>query len=97
VLNIPGKAPGRVTGKAKIIVLRRLVDAYTSGTHVNTKKLMEDTGCASTANLFSKTSPWTDYLVKVKGAHAWQLNLLARDEVIDDEAPTPNSELVESL
>ncbi len=86
-----------MTGKAKIIVLRRLVDAYTSGTHVNTKKLMEDTGCASTANLFSKTSPWTDYLVKVKGAHAWQLNLLARDEVIDDEAPTPNSELVESL
>ncbi|MHC6050575.1 hypothetical protein ACYT84_02190 [Ralstonia solanacearum] len=86
-LSIPGRAPWRVTGKAKIAVLQRLVDAYAAGTpHVNTKKLMEDTGCATPANLFSKTSPWRDYLVRVKGAHAWQLNLPAFDDALEDEA-----------
>ncbi len=60
VLNIPGKAPWQVTGKSKIAILQRLINAYAAGTHVNTKKLMEDTGCASPANLFSKTSPWRD-------------------------------------
>ena len=85
VLYIPGKAPWRVTGKGKIAVLQRLVDAYAAGTHVNTKKLMEDTNCGSPANLFSKTSPWKDYLAKVKGAHAWQLNLPLLDTPVDDD------------
>lgn len=86
VLNIPGKAPWQVTGKGKIAVLQRLVDGYAAGTHVNTKKMMEDTGCASPTNLFSKTSPWRDYLIKVKGAHAWQLNLPMLDTpVVDDD------------
>jgi hypothetical protein len=86
VLQIPGKAPWQVTGKGKIAVLQRLVDAYAAGTHVNTKKMMEGTGCASPANLFSKTSPWRDYLIKVKGAHAWQLNLPMLDTpVVDDD------------
>jgi len=85
VLYLPGKAPWRVTGKGKIAVLQRLVDAYATGTHVNTKKLMEDTNCGSPANLFSKTSPWRDYLVKVKGAHAWQLNLPMLDTPVDDD------------
>ncbi|WP_247424192.1 hypothetical protein [Ralstonia pseudosolanacearum] len=86
-LSVPGRAPWRVTGKAKIAVLQRLVDAYAAGTpHVNTKKLMEDTGCATPANLFSKTSPWRDYLVRVKGAHAWQLNLPSVEEPLEDEA-----------
>ena len=67
-------------------VLQRLVDAYAAGTpHVNTKKLMEDTGCATPANLFSKASPWRDYLVKVKGAHAWQLHLPSTEEPLEDE------------
>ena len=84
VLQIPGKAPWQVTGKGKIAVLQRLVDAYAAGTHVNTKKMMEGTGCASPANLFSKTSPWRDYLIKVKGAHAWQLHLPMLDNPVDD-------------
>ena len=85
VLCIPGKAPWRVTGKGKIAVLQRLVDAYGAGTHVNTKKLMEDTNCGSPANLFSKTSPWRNYLIKVSGAHAWQLNLPILDTPVDDD------------
>jgi hypothetical protein len=86
MLYLPGKAPWKVTNKAKIAVLQRLVDAYMAGTpHVNAKKLMEDTGCASPANLFSKNSPWRDYLVKVKGAHAWQLNLPTLDAPVDDD------------
>ncbi|BAO82949.1 hypothetical protein SMCB_0721 [Serpentinimonas maccroryi] len=86
VLYIPGKAPWRVTGKGKIAVLQRLADAYAAGTpHVNTKKLMEDTNCGSPANLFSKNSPWKDYLVKVKGAHAWQLHLPMLDEPVEDD------------
>ncbi|ARU21559.1 phosphoenolpyruvate-protein phosphotransferase [Ralstonia solanacearum] len=87
VLSIPGKAPWRVTGQGKIAVLQRLVDAYAAGTsHVNTKRLMEGTQCGSPANLFSKTSPWRDYLVKVAGAHAWQLNLPTLDAALEDEA-----------
>ncbi|CAJ0781150.1 hypothetical protein LMG18090_01282 [Ralstonia mannitolilytica] len=87
LLCIPGKTPWRVTGKAKIAVLKRLVDALTAGTpHVNTKRLMEGTGCTSPANLFSKTSPWRDYLVKVAGAHAWQLNVPALDAPLESEA-----------
>ncbi len=97
VLYVPGKAPWRITGKGKIAVLQRLVDAYAAGTHVNTKKLMEDTGCLSPANLFSKTSPWKNYLAKVKGAHAWQLNLPLLSEVIDEgEIPASQPELVEA-
>jgi hypothetical protein len=62
-----------------------LVDAFASGTpHVNTKKLMADTNCDSPANLFPKTSPWKNYLVKVEGARAWQLNLPVSDEPVDD-------------
>lgn len=92
-LYLPGKAPWKVTNKAKIAVLQRLVDAYTAGTpHVNTKKLMEDTGCASPANLFSKNSPWRDYLVKVKGAHAWQLNLPTLDAPVDDDTDVETEE-----
>lgn len=87
LLCVPGKTPWRVTGKAKIAVLKRLVDALTAGTpHVNTKRLMEGTGCTSPANLFSKTSPWRDYLVKVAGAHAWQLNVPTLDATLEDEA-----------
>ena len=85
VLYLPGKAPWQVTGKGKIAVLQRLVDAYTAGTHVNTKKLMEGTSCGSPANLFSKTSPWRNYLVKVSGAHAWQLNLPPLDTPVGDD------------
>lgn len=85
VLYLPGKAPWRVTGKGKITVLQRLVDAYAAGTHVNTKILMDDTGCLSPANLFSKTSPWKNYLAKVKGTHGWQLNLPILDATVDDD------------
>jgi len=85
VLYIPGKAPWRVTGKGKITVLQRLVDAYEAGTHLATKKLMDGTGCLSPANLFSKTSPWKNYLAKVKGAHAWQLHLPILDTLVDDD------------
>ena len=98
VLHIPGKAPWRVTGKAKIAVLQRLIEAHAAGTHVNTKKLMEDTGCTSPGNLFSKKSHWQDYLIKVDGARAWRLNIPALDVVIDDDDDAmPVAELVESL
>ena len=98
VLCLPGKAPWKVTNKAKIAVLQRLVDAYAAGTpHVNTKKLMEGTGCASPANLFSKNSPWRDYLVKVQGAHAWQLHLPTLDEAVGDEDASDEAiEMVEN-
>lgn len=98
VLSIPGKAPWKVTGKGKIAVLQRLVEANAAGTpHVNTKMLMADTNCTSPANLFTKTSPWRNYLVKVKGAHAWQLNLLALEEPIEeDDEPAETTELAES-
>lgn len=89
VLTIPGKAPWRVTNKAKVAVLQRLVDAYHAGTpHVNTKMLMQGTGCSSPANLFPKTSPWREYLEKVVGAHAWQLRVTASPEVIEREDAT---------
>lgn len=97
-LYIPGQAPWKVTNKAKISVLQRLVDAYAAGTsHVNTKKLMEDTGCASPSNLFTgKTSPWRNYLVRVKGSHAWQLNLPTVDAPVeDDDQPESASEAME--
>ena len=86
-LYIPGQAPWKVTNKAKILVLQRLVDAHAAGTpHVNTKKLMEDTGCASPSNLFtSKHSPWRNYFIRVKGSHAWQLNLPTADAAIEDD------------
>ncbi len=97
-LFIPGQAPWKVTNKAKIAVLQRLVDAHAAGTHVNTKKLMEDTGCASPSNLFTgKTSPWRNYIVRVKGSHAWQLNLPTLDAPIeDDDQPQTSSEAVEN-
>jgi len=88
-LYIPGKAPWQVTGHGKIALLQRLVDAYAAGTpHVNTKMLMEGTGCSSPANLYAKTSPWRNYLVKVEGAHAWQLHLPNCDTPVqEDEGP----------
>jgi hypothetical protein len=96
VLHLPGKAPWRITGVGKIKVLQRLVDAFATGTpHVNTKKLMADTSCDSPANLFSKTSPWRDYLVKVNGARAWQLNLPTSDEPVDDDETEVATELEE--
>jgi len=85
-LYIPGKAPWQVTGHGKIAVLQRLVDAYAAGApHVNTKMLMEGTGCSSPANLFAKTSPWRNYLVKVEGAHAWQLHLHSSDAPVNED------------
>lgn len=96
-VGVHRREQSRVTGKGKITVLQRLVDAYAEGTHVNTKKLMEDTNCGSPANLFSKNSPWRDYLMKVKGAHAWQLNLPTLDEPVEDpDASEDAAELVES-
>ena len=97
-LYLPGQAPWKVTNKAKIMVLQRLVDAHAAGSpHVNTKKLMEDTGCASPSNLFtSKNSPWRNYLVRVKGSHAWQLNLPTVDAPVeDDDQPEAASEAME--
>ncbi len=97
-LYLPGQAPWKVTNKAKIMVLQRLVDAHAAGSpHVNTKKLMEDTGCASPYNLFtSKKSPWRNYLVRVKGSHAWQLNLPTVDAPVeDDDQPEAASEVME--
>jgi hypothetical protein len=97
VLSLPGQAPWKVTNKAKIAVLQRLVEAYAAGTpHVNTKKLMEGTNCASPANLFSKKSPWREYMVKVDGAHAWQLKLTMFDvPVEEDELEMDVVEIVE--
>ncbi|MEO1750042.1 hypothetical protein, partial [Thiofaba sp. EF100] len=89
----------KVTNKAKILVLQRLVDAYAAGSpHVNTKKLMKDTGCASPSNLFtSKHSPWRNYLIRVKGSHAWQLNLPTADAAIeDDDLPHSAAEITEN-
>lgn len=99
VLYIPGKSPWKVTSKGKIAVLQRLVEAYAAGTpHVNTKILMEGTNCSSPANLFSKTSPWRDYLIKVNGAHAWQLHLPMLDDPLEDENLTDETvELTESV
>nr|MBP8278890.1 hypothetical protein [Propionivibrio sp.] len=95
-LYIPGQAPWKVTNKAKIMVLQRLVDAYNVGTpHVNTKKLMEDTGCLSPSNLFSKTSPWRNYLVRVEGSRAWQLKLPTVDAPIEDDLPEAATEVTE--
>lgn len=86
VLNLPGKAPWPTTGVGKIKVIQRLVDAFASGTpHVNTKKLMADTNCDSPANLFPKTTPWKNYLIKVEGARAWQLNLSVSDQTVDGD------------
>ena len=97
VLSLPGQAPWKVTNKAKIAVLQRLVEAYAAGTpHVNTKKLMEGTNCASPANLFSKKSPWREYLVKVDGAHAWQLKLTMIDVPVEEDESTDVVEIVES-
>ncbi len=87
-LSIPGKAPWQFSGPQKIVVLQRLVNAYHASTpHVNTKILMEGTGCSSPANLFGKNSPWREYLVKVEGARAWQLKIGAPDEPIVDSEP----------
>jgi hypothetical protein len=89
-LYLPGKAPWRVTGKARIAVLQRLVEAWAAGTpHVNTKALMAGTGCTSPANLFTgKHSPWRDYLERVPGTRAWQLKLTPLDRVIVDDSDT---------
>lgn len=99
MLLIPGMAPWKVTNKAKIAVLQRLVDAYASSTpHVNTKKLMEGTGCGSPSNLFSKNSPWREYLVKVKGAHAWQLRLVPAEEpVVEEDVEDIQDEVEEDI
>lgn len=89
-LYLPGKPPWRVTGKARIAVLQRLVEAWAAGTpHVNTKALMAGTGCTSPANLFTgKHSPWRDYLERVPGTRAWQLKLTPLDRVVVDDSDT---------
>ena len=87
VLCIPGKAPWRVTSKNKVAVLQRLVEAYATGTaHVNTKKLMDGTNYPSPSNLFTKSSPWINYVARVTGAQAWQLRLPSLDEVIEEDS-----------
>lgn len=100
VLSIPGKAPWKVTNKAKITVLQRLVDAYAAGTpHVNTKMLMDGTGCKSPSNLFTgKNSPWREYMVKVDGARAWELRMPGIEAIIDDDGEEVSvPEVVENL
>ncbi len=95
VLYIPGKAPWHVTSKDKIAVLQRLVDAYSSGTpHVNTKILMAGTNYTTPANLFPKNSHWRDYLVKVKGPHAWQLHLPMLADPVDEDESKAETEAV---
>ena len=87
MLCIPGKAPWRVTSKNKVAVLQRLVEAYATGTaHVNTKKLMDGTNYPSPSNLFTKSSPWRNYVARVTGAQAWQLRLPSLDEVIEEDS-----------
>lgn len=87
MLCIPGKAPWRVTSKNKVAVLQRLVEAYATGTaHVNTKKLMDGTNYPSPSNLFTKSSPWRNYVVRVTGAQARQLRLPSLDEVIEEDS-----------
>jgi hypothetical protein len=82
VLYIPGKAPWRVTGHHRIVVLQRLLDAYAAGApHVSTKRLMDGTGYQSPGNLFPGAL-WREYLVRVEGTYAWQLNLPMLDEVL---------------
>lgn len=93
-LYVPGKAPWQVTGKGRITVLQRLVEAFLSGSpHVNTKRLMDGTGCTSPANLFAgKRSPWRHYIETVPGTRAWQLKLTPLDAVIVDDSEASNAE-----
>lgn len=85
-LYLPGKAPWKVTSRAKILVLRRLAEAYLAGNPpVQSKILMKDTGCDSPGNLFAKNSPWRQYIVRVKGAYAWQLNVSPQPVVVEDD------------
>ena len=89
-----------MTNKAKITVLQRLVDAYAAGTpHVNTKMLMDGTGCKSPSNLFTgKNSPWREYMVKVDGARAWELRMPGIEAIIDDDGEEVSvPEVVENL
>ena len=85
VLQLPGKAPWKITSKNKVTVLQRLVDAFhTNAPHVNAKKLMEGTNYASLSNLFPKSFPWRNYIVRVPGTQAWQLNVANLADVIED-------------
>lgn len=93
-LYVPGKPPWQATGKGRITVLQRLVEALLSGSpHVNTKRLMDGTGCTSPANLFTgKRSPWRDYIERVPGTRAWQLKLTPFDAVIVDDSEASNAQ-----
>lgn len=85
VLLLPGKAPWKITSKNKVTVLQRLVDAFhANAPHVNAKKLMEGTNYASLSNLFPKSFPWRNYIVRVPGTQAWQLNVTNLADVIED-------------
>jgi hypothetical protein len=92
-LYVPGKAAWQVTGKGRIAVLQRLVEAFLSDSpHVNTKRLMAGTGCTSPANLFTgKRSPWRHYIERVPGTRAWQLKLTPLDAVIVDDSEASNA------
>jgi hypothetical protein len=97
VLYLPGKAPWKITSKNKVTVLQRLVDAHhANAPHVNTKKLMDGTNYASPSNLFPKSFPWRDYIVRVPGTQAWQLNVANLADVIED-AESEIADLSEAL
>ena len=74
VLTIPGKAPWPVTGKMKIVVLERLVQANAAGPgHLVTKALLAGTNCDSLDGLFGNDGRWREYIEKVEGTRAWRL------------------------
>lgn len=60
------------------------------------EKALDGPGCLSPANLFSNTWPWKNSLTKVKGAHAWKLNPMCLDAVVDDDVDPITVELAES-
>ncbi len=99
VLFFPGQAVRKVKNEARIAILPRLADAYAAGTpHKDSGKPMEGTGCALPANLFFRSSLWRDYLVRVKGAHAWPRHLPAPGKAVGDEGASDEAaEMVENL
>jgi hypothetical protein len=75
-LVIPGKPAWPITGRMKIVVLERLVQAYVAGPgHLITAVMLEGTGCTSLEGLFGTTSVWREYIEKVPRTRAWQLRL----------------------
>ena len=99
VFFLPGQAVRKVKNEARIAILSRRADAYAAGTpHKNSGKPMEGTGCALPANLSSRSSLWRDYLVRVKGAHAWPRHLPRPGKAVgDEEASDEAVEMVENL